>query len=310
MADGGPPPSSLPALPYRRAGALAMLRAGATSWTRRGARFLPPMGVDGSGRPVLGVQSRGVEVRWRDVEAYARVCGHGAARQVPATYPHVLALPLQLALLLDRRFPWPLPGLVHLASSVRQWQAIEAGDVLDLAVWLDRPIAHPKGQALVLGCRVGRRGVVVWEGENVYLRRGVPLPEGEPWPGEDARPDAARSSTEAWRVPADIGRRYARVSGDANPIHLHPLLARLFGFRSAIAHGMWTFARALAGLGRLPGRLQAEAEFRAPILLPAQVRLRCEQTSGPQESGHLWVVESADGERVHAVGRCAPIVEA
>jgi acyl dehydratase len=52
----------------------------------------------------------------------------------------------------------------------------------------------------------------------------------------------------ASRAPADIGRRYGLVSGDMNPIHLSAPSAKLFGFRQAIAHGLWTKARALAAM--------------------------------------------------------------
>ena len=62
------------------------------------------------------------------------------------------------------------------------------------------------------------------------------------------------------------------MSGDFNPIHMHPLSARLFGFPSAIAHGMWTKARSLAALGpQLPGAFTVEVAFRRPLLLPATV---------------------------------------
>jgi acyl dehydratase len=78
---------------------------------------------------------------------------------------------------------------------------------------------------------------------------------------------------EHWDLPSGLGRRYARASGDRNPIHLHPLTARLFGFPRHIAHGMWTFARALAGTGAVAGseQLTARAEFKAPVLLPSTV---------------------------------------
>ena len=56
-----------------------------------------------------------------------------------------------------------------------------------------------------------------------------------------------------WRLPADLGRRYAAVSGDHNPIHLYPLTAKAFGFPRQIAHGMWTKARCVAAMeNRLP----------------------------------------------------------
>ncbi len=66
------------------------------------------------------------------------------------------------------------------------------------------------------------------------------------------------------------------MSGDLNPIHIHPLSARLFGFPSAIAHGMWTKARCLAALeARLPDAFTVEVAFKRPILLPGKVEF-CE----------------------------------
>ena len=68
----------------------------------------------------------------------------------------------------------------------------------------------------------------------------------------------------------DLGRRYAAVSGDHNPIHLHDLAAKPFGFPRAIAHGMWTKARCLAAL-RLPDAFTVDVRFSKPILLPSTV---------------------------------------
>src|SRR6266487_1403229 len=111
--------------------------------------------------------------------AYSRVCGFRLTGALPATYPHVLAFPLVLRLMLDRAFPFPALGLVHLANRIHR--------------------ARPLGD--------GPEPHVVWE------------------------------------LPADLGRRYAAVSGDRNPIHLYRLTAWLFGFRRPIAHGMWAAAR-------------------------------------------------------------------
>src|ERR1700723_2765123 len=88
--------------------------------------------------------------------------------------------------------------------------------------------------------------------------RGLPIPPRPPPPPRKA--------------PGARGRRYGSVSGDLNPIHIHPLTARLFGFPSAIAHGMWTKARSLAALeARLPPAYTAGVAFKRPILLPGKV---------------------------------------
>src|SRR4029078_6251794 len=77
-----------------------------------------------------------------------------------------------------------------------------------------------------------------------------------------------------WELPGDLGRRYGSCSGDLNPIHVHPLTARLFGFPSAIAHGMWTKARCVAALAdRLPEAFTVDVAVSKTISLPATAAL-------------------------------------
>jgi acyl dehydratase len=112
-------------------------------------------------------------------------------------------------------------------------------------------------------------------------------------------------------APADMGRRYGKVSGDINPIHLSALSAKLFGFRRAIAHGLWTNARALVALLPPTPLAQAEmtVEFKTPLYLPARASL---WTTGEVRSalpGHvfpgnaLFEVRNAAGDKPHLRGQ-------
>ena len=100
--------------------------------------------------------------------------------------------------------------------------------------------------------------------------------------------------TAHWTLRDDLGRRYAAVSGDHNPIHLHAWSAKPFGFPRAIAHGMWTKARCLAAL-RLPDAFEVVVKFKKPILLPSKV------TFG--EAGDRFAVHAPGGS---ARARVAP----
>jgi len=104
-------------------------------------------------------------------------------------------------------------------------------------------------------------------------------------------------------LPGDLGRRYGAASGDRNPIHMHDLSAKLFGFPHAIAHGMWTKARSLAALeGRLPAAYEVEVAFKKPILLPAEVTF-----GSVQERGTIRLsVRSRDGAP-HLDGSVSPV---
>jgi acyl dehydratase len=230
---------------------------------------------------------------------YARVCDFPVGDALPATYPHVLAFPLQVELMARRSFPLPLPGLVHVRNRITVHREIDAAEPLAVRVHAEGLRAHSKGAQVDLVARADAAGEAVWEGRSTYLARGATASEGaaeplEPRGVEDGPPTAG------WRVDADTGRRYARVSGDVNPIHLHPLTAKAFGFPRAIAHGMWTAARALAALqGRLPEALTYDVAFGKPLLLPSTVELHT------AAEGDGWNMDVRSRRGTHLKGRIA-----
>jgi acyl dehydratase len=207
--------------------------------------------------------------------AYCRVCGFQLSDTLPATYPHMLAFPLHLALMTDPSFPFPAIGLVHISNQIIQHRPIQADETLALRVWATPIEPHPRGKQFSIHTEASVGDDVVWEEVSTNLRGGegsAPREGERQGDGERQREAEQLPAAATWRLPGDLGRRYASVSGDINPIHMHSLTARLFGFPSAIAHGMWTKARCLAALeNRLPAAYTVEASFRRPILLPATV---------------------------------------
>ncbi|MBK1784677.1 MaoC/PaaZ C-terminal domain-containing protein [Prauserella cavernicola] len=200
------------------------------------------------------------------VADYNRVCGFRLGDELPATYPHILAFPMQVALMSEPDFPFPLLGMVHVANRITQHRPVGIGEELTLRVRAQNLRPHEKGTQFDVLSEAVAGGQTVWTDVSTYLRRG-----GGSGSGGAKGQLAAPSAGAIWRVPADIGRRYAEVSGDRNPIHLHPLTAKLFGFPSAIAHGMWTKAHSLAAFeGRLPEAFTVDVRFKLPVLLPAR----------------------------------------
>ena len=114
--------------------------------------------------------------------------------------------------------------------------------------------------------------------------------------GPDRR---SRPGGSAWRLPADLGRRYAAVSGDHNPIHLYPLTARALGFPRQIAHGMWSLARCVAALeNRLPDAVTVDVAFKKPIFLPGTVAFGVDTTT----EGLAFALTSPKDGAPHLVG--------
>ncbi|WP_098957294.1 MaoC/PaaZ C-terminal domain-containing protein [Pseudonocardia sp. N23] len=227
------------------------------------------------------------------VADYARVCGFALSDTLPLTYPHVLGFALQVELMARRTFPLPLPGLVHVRNRIVATRAVDAGELLRIAVHAERFVPHPKGAQVDLVTDVAVEGAPVWSGRSTYLARGATAPAGAIAAAAEELPDVSGEPAAAqWLVPADTGRRYAAVSGDVNPIHLHPLSAKAFGFPTAIAHGMWTAARALASMqGRLDDAMAYDVEFRKPLRLPSRVSLRTRRTADGWDLGVAGKVE-------------------
>jgi len=241
-----------------------------------------------------------VVVDAKQVAAYAKVCGFSKAHGVPMLYAHMEAFPLAMMLFGTKAFPWPAMGLVHLGNSARLLKRINVGDELRIEMRTGELYAHDKGQVFTLHARALRAGDVVWESTWTLLRLGVRNPKGVPY--TSALVDDTPLSHQAdFYAGAGIGRAYGRVSGDINPIHLSAVSAKLFGFKRAIAHGMWTKAKALATL--LPQEpvehVLAQVEFKTPLFLPGRVTLWTGQT----QQGVLFEVRNGRGDKPHLRGK-------
>lgn len=294
------------------------------------ARALLPVrrgGPDGT-LPERQVMVADLEQDAERYAGYSRVCGFTQRDEVPATWLHVLTFPLQVHLMAAQDFPLGLAGLVHVSNQMQLHRPVELGEALTLSSSAADLRAHRSGtQVDLLGeARVGDE--VVWTGRSTYLARGkrpsdspAPVavreqsqePTSEPVSGAEGvrnLPENAGQAGETslkngeipsalWKLPAGLGRDYAGVSGDVNPIHLSSLTAKAFGFPRAIAHGMWAHARALAALeGRLPSAYEVSVQFRKPILLPSTVGF-----SFAQDGADLaFRIATKDGKRDHLSG--------
>lgn len=205
-----------------------------------------------------------------ELARYCTVVGAARSEVMPAGYVHVLAFPVAMALMVSAQFPLPVAGMVHVANSVEVARPVLVGETLTVAAWARNLAEHAKGTQVDLVTEVSVQGEVVWRGVSTYLAKGTFL-RGR---GEVRTPDpfVPPFPTGSWSLPASLGRDYAAVSGDRNPIHLSALTAKPFGFPSAIAHGMYTSARALAEADPLVGdRFRWTVTFAKPVLLPGRV---------------------------------------
>ena len=213
------------------------------------------------------------------VRQYCDVCGFDgqSSDTLPMPYIQTLFIGLLGRFITSSYFPFTPLGLIQIYQSFELKQHIRFGDSLDLSCTLERITKTDKGFETDFLLQASVSGEVAWQGISRYLSRT---------PGEkkkkEKKQNAPLEKKEIIPVPAGTGLRYARVSGDFNPHHLYPMLAKLFGFKTAIAHGMFSLARVMASLNRafdIAEGTRVEARFKLPVFMPAVTALGYEAVS-------------------------------
>ncbi|MGH3414382.1 MAG: MaoC family dehydratase [Marmoricola sp.] len=262
-----------------------------------GLNQVPGIAKKGGDLPDLTLHRHDVGIDQHHAAAYAEVCGFEPSQHLPLTYPHMLAFGLHMQIMTDPSFPYPAVGTVHLGNTIHQHRPIAPEERLDVTASAQNLRPHPKGTLFDLVTTVASAGETVWESTSSYLRVG----RGDESAKAERPPfDVVPGNGVQWRLPGNLGRHYAAVSGDRNPIHLYPLTAKAFGFPRQIAHGMWSKARCVAAIAtRLPDDVTVEVEFKKPILLPGTVDFGSRLVDGGID---FSLTRPKDG-KPHLVGR-------
>ncbi|WP_051499212.1 MaoC/PaaZ C-terminal domain-containing protein [Nocardia sp. BMG51109] len=231
-----------------------------------------PLLRSGAGQiPTTTVRLPELRIDRDNLAAYTEVCGLPSNGAVPLTYPFVSANPLTMQLMVSRTFPFALPGLVHLNNVIEQQRPLEVSETLSVAVYLENLRDHRRGKVFDAVTAVSVGAEPVWKQTATFLKQ-----QGKP-PGRKTTEQSAQTPAqpqETIRVTQRTIDDYAATSGDRNPIHVSTIGARLLGFPSTIAHGMWEAAAVLRALGNdVPEAARYEVAFGRPLLLPGTVHL-------------------------------------
>jgi hypothetical protein len=267
-----------------------------------GVSGLPGVKKSATELPDVTLARKAVAVDPAHVAAYAEVCGFPSKDTLPVPYLHMLAFPLHMSLLTDRSFPFPAMGMVHVENTITQHRALTARERYDVTVSAANLRPHTKGRVFDMLTEIRVDDEVVWDEVSTYLRRG----RGDESASSGLDIPVVADGGVEWRLPGDLGRRYASVSGDRNPIHLYGVTAKAFGFPRQIAHGMWSKARSVAAVeNRLPEAVRVEVAFKTPVLLPTTVRF----TSKPavDDRGLGFSLVNPKNDAPHLAGRAVGV---
>ena len=235
------------------------------------------------------------KVDQKHLKAYNNVCGFKNNGYIPAIYLAVLSQSLQMHMMTTEAFPFAILGLVHIRNQVKQYRKVGVNETLSLSCKFGELQPHDKGVQFdfITTAKVGDEVVV--ESLTTYLARQKTDAKA-PAKAAEAKPAELQVQAE-WDISENTGRRYAMTSGDFNLIHIHAVTAKAFGFKQAIAHGMWSKAKALSSL-TLPDAYEADVWFKLPMYLPSKVEFLTAQEGKNTE----FAIRNSKNKKPHVAG--------
>lgn len=223
------------------------------------------------------------------INAYKKICSFSSdpCGTVPISFLQIPFTGLLGRFITSSFFPLNPLGLIHVFQSFDLKRPVTVKETLDLACTLSSMKKTEKGIETDFILKATSRGELVWQGLSTFLlrsRKKNPAKREHPPHQINGLP---METEERLHVPADTGRQYATVSGDYNPYHLFSFPAKLFGFKKAIAHGMWSLASVIARLEQhfnMNGPVRVEAYFKRPVFMPAETILGYECKTGEDKN--------------------------
>jgi acyl dehydratase len=234
----------------------------------------------------------------------------------PGAYKHVIPAHLfpqwgfPLAARCLENLPYPLVKVLNGGCRLQVDEQLPQGEPLHVRAWLEgidddgrRAVLH---QRVVTGTAsqpdavtADLFAIVPLGGEKRSASTGNGAPSAAPNGNGAPKKDKPRVPVDAeelarWKIGADAGLDFAKLTGDFNPVHWIRPYAKAFGFRSTILHGFSTMARAIEGLNRnlFAGAIGAvrvfDCKFTRPLLLPARVGLYVDDRE-------VWVGDAPGG---------------
>ena len=233
----------------------------------------------GEALPLLVAEWKGVSVEAEGLKKYCAATGLEEDGCLPILFPHVLTAPVHMTFIAHKDFPLSPLGALHLRNHILQHEAIGAGEKMNVKCRLADSRVVKSGLEFDVQTAIHVDGPRKWESIATYFVRGKKFGEaGEP-PAIAGMAELGAPNTEAaFHVPKNMGRHYAGIARDYNPIHISKILAKLFGFKRDIIHGMWSAAKAMSqlpGVGT-DGPLRHDLAFKGPIFMDSDVTVKAE----------------------------------
>jgi len=246
------------------------------AFTSRKPRFIDEV----ESFPKLSAEAKNIQIDHKHLKRYEDLCGFKQKEFLPAPYLHIAANPLMMSIITHPSFPIKALGLIHKQHDMTQHRPIRRYEHFDIVCKLDNIQKNDDFVEFQLTTKATLKDEIIWESVGTFISRN---PKAKLKRNREKKPIQTEAETiwqeKEWELDYYLGQKYARISGDYNPIHIHKRTARLFGFRRHIAHGMWMLAHCAAQFHGAFDSYKLKTQFNAPVFLPSKLNFLYDKTS-------------------------------
>ena len=233
---------------------------------------------DGDKLPTIQVSWSSFRFNQEMVQKYAALCNLTLqGDRVPLLFPHSLLGPFHLAMLTDASFPLKVLGGVHLRNHLIQHEPLVLNKEYRADLTMDTARRRPQGLEIDFKTEIRHGQTMVWESLTTFLFRRKFKEEDQPGTLADKVENLTNSKkVGGFAVPANIGKQFGLLTKDINPIHMSRLLAKLFGFKRDLCHGMWALGRTLGTMEHIDYSqpVRNDVAFKGPLYIEHDIAIQ------------------------------------
>jgi hypothetical protein len=187
---------------------------------------------------------------------------------LPSSYLQVKTMSMPMSLL--SQTPLNILGSLHESCTIKSERLVKVSETLTATAVFDGNVEKSDKDDILLSITVTINDADDSTVQTIKNKYRILNPKRHKIKSA-ARPPAP--SYEGWSkttkdFPVTVGKDYAMLNGDVNPIHMTPLTAKLFGYSSCIAHGMFSVCTMFGLEKEDTGKQTISGLFVRPMMLP------------------------------------------
>lgn len=193
------------------------------------------------------------------------------------TFAFITAFKANLQCLAQAKIPSKLLGLLHLSSEFQLHNQHNWLSPFNLKVTLSAMENTDKGLCYQMTTDFYQQGRLTITNINLMLDKARGY-RGNSKPTQSQQPSKALTNIANWPITQTTAWRYFLASGDVNPIHLHPFLAKQLGLPTSLIHGMHNASQSIMALNNHGINTKClsyiKVEFNRPCYIPNNATLK------------------------------------